>query len=324
MLKQQQPIAYQTLSHALTNNKLAHAYILSGAAGTMKKECAILLTQSTLCEHVDEDGFACETCSQCRHIEEGSFTDMILLDATNSTIKKESILKLQHEFSKTGLEHTGKKVYILNRAENATPDALNSLLKFLEEPGNNTMAILLVEQLDRLLPTILSRCQNIPFQALSWKYCFDICKESMDELDAYLLSYMIRQPSEIEIVYQSGEYQHAILVLRKFLEEFLESPYYALSEISKEGFDDKKKRNGKISMQYFIEMMMIFDKDVIQGSGWIEDAWYTKYQAIYRQRNYPMIQMLEILLTNRDKLFGSVNLSLLCDSLVYELKEVIK
>ena len=70
---------------------------------------------------------------------------------------------------------------------------MNSLLKFLEEPGSDMTAILIVEQLDRVLPTIVSRCQLIPFKALSAKQCYDAVSEDLEELDAYLLSMMIRQ-----------------------------------------------------------------------------------------------------------------------------------
>lgn len=60
---------------------------------------------------------------------------------------------MQERFNKTGLERSGQKVYILNNAENTTPEALNSLLKFLEEPqGSDTLAILIVENQDWILP----------------------------------------------------------------------------------------------------------------------------------------------------------------------------
>lgn len=323
-LKQEQPIAYQTLSHALQNKRLAHAYLFSGPSGTPKKECAYLLAQSMICEHSEADGFACETCSECERIAKDTFADMIVLDGTTTSIKKDDILKLQHQFMKTGLEHTGKKFYILDHAENATVDALNSLLKFLEEPGSDMVAILLVEQMDRLLPTIISRCQNVVFQPLTWQHCYQACKETMEPLDAYLLSKMIRNKKQMEDAYESEEYQHAVNVFRKFQEEFLVSPYYALLAIAQDGFEDKKKRNGKLSMQYFLEMLMTFYKDVLQKERLQEDEWYQKQIVAYNTRNFPVTKLLEVLLSTRDKLLRSVNIALLCDELVYEMKEAVK
>ena len=143
ILREQQPVVYHTLRNALEHNRLAHAYMFSGPSGTPKKETAYLLAQSLVCR---ESGFACEVCDTCERIAHNEYADMIYLDGTSVSIKKDDILKLQHAFAKTGLEKTGKKIYVLDHAENATPDALNSLLKFLEEPGSDMIAILIVEQ----------------------------------------------------------------------------------------------------------------------------------------------------------------------------------
>ena len=159
ILREQQPVVYHTLRNALENDRLAHAYMFSGPSGTPKKETAYLLAQSLVC---GQPGFACETCDTCERIIHNEYADMIYLDGTSVSIKKDDILKLQHAFAKTGLEKTGKKIYVLDHAENATPDALNSLLKFLEEPGSDMIAILIVEQLDRVLPTIISHNTMLP------------------------------------------------------------------------------------------------------------------------------------------------------------------
>lgn len=323
-LVKEQPVAWQTLSHALINHKVAHAYLFHGPSGTPKEEFAYLLAQSLICANPDEQGYACESCNECTRIAQQNFSDLIVLDGTSTSIKKDHILKLQHEFNKTGLEHTGKKIYILQRAENATPDALNSLLKFLEEPTSDMVAILLVEQLDRLLPTIVSRCQLIPFHPLSASHCFAICKDELEELDAYLLSAMIRSPREMKEAYESDEYQHAQYLFQKFIEEFLKSPFYALDLLIKEGFDGKKKRDGKRCMQYFLEMLMTFYKDILMKGTLVENDWYQTQLRSYTSKAYPIAKLLEITLETRDKLWKSVNLSLLSDQMVYYMKEAVK
>lgn len=322
-LSKEQPVAWQMLSHALTKQKVAHAYLFHGPSGTPKLACAKLLAQSLVCAHTDEHGYACESCIECQRIQQDTFADLIVLDGTTTSIKKDHIIKLQHQFNKTGLEHTGKKIYILNRAENATPDALNSLLKFLEEPTNDMVAILLVEQLDRLLPTIISRCQMIPFHPLSSLRLFQIAKEEMDEVDAHWLSQMIKSSSEMKQVQESDEYQHARYLVKNFLEALLISPYDALDVLIQEGFDNKKKRDGKLSMHYFLEMLMIFFKDALLSDSQVEDHWYQMHLSMVQKKSYHIEQLLEILLTTRDKLWKSVNLSLLCDQLVYQIKEAV-
>lgn len=324
LLAKEQPIAFRTLSNALCENKIAHAYLFHGPSGTPKLECAYLLAQSFLCGNTDNDGFACEQCVECNRIKSNSFADMVVLDGSSNSIKKESILKLQYRFNKTGLEHTGKKIYILNHAENATPDALNSLLKFLEEPANEMIAIFVVEQMDRLLPTIISRCQPIPFYPLTFEYCFQKTKTDLDVVDAYLLSRMIRSVREIYESAESDEYQHARYLLETFLSAFQKAPYLGLDELHQNSFDQKKQRDGKRSMRYFLDMLMIFYRDVMLDQPLEPCGWYEQQLVEYRSKQIHVEKLLEITLHTRDKLWKSVNLALLCDQMVDQMKEVVQ
>lgn len=319
ILKEQQPVVYCTLLHALEHDRLAHAYMFYGPSGTPKKETAYLLAQSLICEH---EGFACETCTTCQRIAHNDFVDMIYIDGTSVSIKKDDIIKLQQTFSKTGLEQTGKKVYILDHAENATPEALNSLLKFLEEPGSDMTAILLVEQLDRILPTIVSRCQLIPFKALSAKQCYDAVNQEIDELDAYLLSIMIRQKSEILETAEKEEYQHARYIWKGMIEKYLTSPYDALLFLQLEGFPAKQKKYGKQAMTYFIDMLAIFFKDCMQDRRTIQDSWYQNMMDQYQKKEIDLVKIIKILMQTKDILLGSVNIQLLIDQMIYQMKEV--
>lgn len=318
ILKEQQPVVYHTLRNALEHDRLAHAYMFSGPSGTPKKETAYLLAQSLVCE---EEGFACETCDICQRILHNEYTDMIYLDGTSVSIKKDDILRLQQTFAKTGLEKKGKKVYILDHAENATPDALNSLLKFLEEPGNDMIAILIVEQLDRVLPTIVSRCQNIPFTPLSAKQCYEAVRNDMEPLDAYLLSNMIRQKSEILEAYESEDYQHARYLLKEMLEKYLISPYDALLFLQVDGFPAKQKKYGKQALQYLIDMLSIFFHDCLRNDYALKDAWYQTMVKKYQKRNIDVVTFLQILMQTKDTLLRSVNLQLLVDQMLYRMKE---
>jgi len=180
ILREQQPVVYHTLRNALEHNRLAHAYMFSGPSGTPKKETAYLLAQSLVCK---ESGFACEVCDTCERVAHNEYADMIYLDGTSVSIKKDDILKLQHAFAKTGLEKTGKKIYVLDHAENATPDALNSLLKFLEEPGSDMIAwSSWTESFQPLYPAVrispLRHCAHHSAMRLyrrSWRCWMPIC-----------------------------------------------------------------------------------------------------------------------------------------------------
>ena len=110
-LKKNQPVAYKILENALLNENYAHAYLFVGEKGTGKLNTAILLAQSLMC---DTKGFACETCITCKRIKENNFADMIVVDGKDVSIKKKDILQIQERFTKTAVETTNKKVYILN------------------------------------------------------------------------------------------------------------------------------------------------------------------------------------------------------------------
>ena len=322
-LKQEQPIDYLTLSHALKHDRLAHAYLFHGPTGTPKGAGADLLAQSIVCANRDEDGFACGECVDCRRIKEHKMTDFIYLEVTSTSIKKDNILKLQHEFVKTGLEHTGKKIYMINQAENATADALNSLLKFLEEPNGQMTAILLCDQPERLLPTIISRCQLIPFHPLNSRICFELCKEELGELDAYLLSGMIHSPQEMKEVSESEAYQHARTLFFSFIEQSCTSLHQAHASLLKEGFDNKRI-DGKQCMRYFLEMLMTFYRDLIKGKTDCEDAGYQKSYEKQKACVQNPQTILAILIATRDKLWKSVNVMLLCDQMIFQIRNVQK
>ena len=130
----QQPVAWKTLSNALRSRTYAHAYLFQGQIGTAKREMALLFAQSVFCPH-SKEGIACGECEVCRRVAALEYADLSYIDGSETSIKKADVLRLQEQFSRTSLEISPYRIYIMDHAENATPDALNSLLKFLEEPS---------------------------------------------------------------------------------------------------------------------------------------------------------------------------------------------
>ena len=111
-----------------------------------------------------------------KKIESGNHGNLIKIYKDNTVIKKEQILKLQEEFSKTSLIG-GARVFIINDVETLNPSSANALLKFLEEPKNNqTYGLLVANSLDLVLPTIISRSQVISL--VSKENIYDLCIEN--------------------------------------------------------------------------------------------------------------------------------------------------
>ncbi len=164
-LDQMQPIVYQQLQRSFWHGRLAHAYLFEGEKGTGKHEMGIWLAQHLFCTDM-KNGLPCGTCNNCQRIQNQEHPDVLTIEPEGQTIKVDQIRRLQTEFSRSGYE-SRKKVFLVKEAEKMNSSAANSLLKFLEEPPGEFLAILETDSVGRILPTIQSRCQTLHFQELS-------------------------------------------------------------------------------------------------------------------------------------------------------------
>lgn len=165
-LTNQQPRVSAMLKNSLLKNRMAHAYLFEGERGTGKKDTGLLLAKTLFCQNLQNGYVPCGQCTNCIRIEHGNHADIHIIEPDGLSIKKEQIKMLHEEFQKKAVE-SAVKLYILNQAHKMTASAANSLLKFLEEPHAGTTIILLSDQVHRMLPTILSRCQIVSFMPLN-------------------------------------------------------------------------------------------------------------------------------------------------------------
>lgn len=186
LLTKSQGIALRSFSNSLSNGRLAHAYLLSGEEGTPLLEMAIYMAKSILCDNPSP--LADLTCRTCKRIDEGNYPDLVILNGEDETLKKEAINDLLELFSKTPLEKKGKLIYIIHHAEALTIEAENALLKFLEEPNPDVIAILTSSNITKLLPTIISRCEVLRLVLPEANLVFDeAISLGVDQEDAFLL-----------------------------------------------------------------------------------------------------------------------------------------
>lgn len=146
------------LRRALANGRLAHAYLFTGPEGIGKRLMALALARAIVCH--EQRG--CGHCPGCRKIDHQNHPDLHLLEPDGSSIKIEQIRIFQRELSLKPLE-APRKICLIEQAEAMTVGAANALLKTLEEPRGDTLLVLLSAQPNRLLETIRSRCQPLPF-----------------------------------------------------------------------------------------------------------------------------------------------------------------
>jgi DNA polymerase-3 subunit delta' len=158
-LNKHQKVVYKTFLNSLNKKSLSHAYLLVGNPGTPLFEVAHFLAKSLLCD--DPSPFACNTCITCLRIDDNNYPDFLIFDGSKSTIVKDNIAQIESRFEKKAFESKGIRIYILHLVENMTDEAVNALLKFLEEPDENVFAFLTTNNESNVLPTIISRCQTL-------------------------------------------------------------------------------------------------------------------------------------------------------------------
>ncbi|URA09485.1 DNA polymerase III subunit gamma/tau [Thermospira aquatica] len=153
----------QALKHALQTGKIAHAYLFSGIRGVGKTSTARLLAKALNCLNL-KDGEPCNICESCVSINEGSAIDVIEIDgASNRGIDAIRDLRDTVNYMPIKLQY---KVYIIDEVHMLTTEASNALLKTLEEPPPHVVFILATTEVQKLLPTIRSRCQHYVFKKI--------------------------------------------------------------------------------------------------------------------------------------------------------------
>ncbi|MCI2058054.1 MAG: DNA polymerase III subunit gamma/tau [Oscillibacter sp.] len=153
----------ETLRAQVAEGRTSHAYLFTGTRGTGKTTCAKILAKAVNCQN-PEDGNPCCKCPACLGIENGSFLDVLELDAaSNNGVDQVRALRDEAIYAPANVK---KRVYIIDEVHMLTLPAFNALLKILEEPPAHLMFILATTELHKVPATILSRCQRFSFKRI--------------------------------------------------------------------------------------------------------------------------------------------------------------
>jgi len=170
----------KTLKNQILANRVGHAYLFSGGRGTGKTSAAKIMARAINCLHPKEDGEPCNECEICKAILDGSLTDVVEMDAaSNNSVEDIRAIRDEVNFLPTVAKY---RVYIIDEVHMLSTGAFNALLKTLEEPPEHVKFILATTEPQKLLATILSRCQRFDFKRITvediGKRLKIICKES--------------------------------------------------------------------------------------------------------------------------------------------------
>ncbi len=155
----------ETLKNAVKTGRLAHSYLFCGQRGVGKTTTARIFAKAINCEHLTPDGEPCNECESCRAFNEQRSLNIIEMDAASNN-SVDDIREITNQVLVPPI--TGKyRVFIIDEVHMLSPAAFNAFLKTLEEPPEYVIFILATTEKNKILPTILSRCQKYDFQSIT-------------------------------------------------------------------------------------------------------------------------------------------------------------
>lgn len=322
LLESTQPIVMRTLMNSFSEHKTSHAYLISGQKGSPTKEMAYFIAESLLCENPNPG--ACEECLTCHRIQDGSYTDFKFFDGSKGEMLKNDVINLQFDFSQSAIEKKGIKVYIVHLIEFANGSVLNSLLKFVEEPAENVVAIFTTENISQVLPTLISRCQVLHLRNFEKKELqVKLMAENISSEDAAILTETYSNLEDALNAYQNTNYIQikdlVIDTLRMMVEDYDKLNFFAIHDVIPAVCGRGKQQ---LSCQLYLDLLGTSLKDVLKlGLG--QELIFKDQEELIRQvmlLNLPIDKFITNIMLNEGKLKKVVNSALVIDTIFIYFK----
>ncbi len=335
LLEQYEQVPFRALERALKGRGISHAYLFHGPEGTLKSELALLLAQTLLCGRTDglirEEEASEREKNLCRRAAEGACPDLIRLSGyEKKAIDKQSVDDLQEAFARKPLE-CPNQVYIMEHCENTSIAAMNSILKFLEEPGENVYAVLTADNIGRVLPTIRSRCVILPFVSLPQETYIRLAEEDgTDPEDAYFMARIRHMTSGHADFAVTPVWQTARAMFRQFLgidadPRMLLVDYdcrYKASAKGGKGIGVSEKEEEIDVLILFFSFLIMLSEDGLTGEN-SGVAWYDEAVRKEAGRRRPA-DMMRIASEQRDKCNKTNDLGLILAEGLLRLEDTLK
>lgn len=302
---------------------MAHAYLIHGEKGTGKKMLAGLFAKTLQCEAGSTD--PCGTCRSCIQCDSGNQPDIIWVTHEKPTVISVDDIREQVNNDIIIKPYSSRyKIYIIPEAELMNPQAQNALLKTIEEPPEYAIIMLLTNNLDKMLPTILSRCITLNLKPVG-------------ELD--MMEYLSRMgipqaKAKFCVGFAFGNLGKAVrLATSEEYNEIKHDCVQILKDINRMEIYDlidavKKMSKYKLDIYDYLDIMMMWYRDILmlKVSGSPDKLLFKEeYATLKQQANYISYEGIENVLKALDKvkvrLEANVNFDIAMELLLLTIKE---
>lgn len=313
------------LQEGIKQGNLSHAYIINGETGSGRRLLASALTKTLLCENRTEQGDACGKCKSCLQADSNNHPDIRFITHEKASIGIDDIRDQLINDITIKPYSSSHKVYIIPDANKMTEQAQNALLKTIEEPPEYAVILLLTENAQNLLPTIISRCITLNTEPLD-----------QEAITQYLIQNLQMEPERAKIAagFCQGNVGKAIhFASSEDFQEMKQDTLQLLKKIDDMDISDIMSmikelslRKGKINE--YLDLMLLWYRDVLMFKV-TKDAnillYRDEYKAISRQasiRNYEDIEkIIKAIDKAKVRLNANVNFETAIELLLLTIKE---
>lgn len=310
--KEIQPLAYKILKNSIKNDRISHAYLFSSIncsyqLNFVKSFIKEIINKQDMDENKKDNIFY--------KIDNDIFMDLKIIDADGIWIKKEQLEELQIEFTKTAIENE-KKFYIINGIEKLNKSSANSVLKFLEEPEKNIIAILISNNINQTMDTIISRCVNIQLK--------DEIIQKEDNILIKIAKIQFKEEQTKNEYIENFKNLEELENIIKFLDYFEKYKLETIIHLNRLWHNNFKEKEKTI---FAFDIIIMFYNDVLKHILNKEILIFNDYNEFVerisnKNKLNTICKKINIIMKTKNKIYNNINNNLLMDKLISELSEV--